>query len=40
MSTHEALSEWGTQATVDALNWTPRYDFDVLPLPEQNRPKK
>lgn len=33
MSTHEAMKEWGVQYTVDTLKWTPRYDFDILPLP-------
>lgn len=31
MSTHESMKPWGVQHTVDTLNWTPRYDFDVLP---------
>ncbi len=31
MSTHESMGPWGVQQTVDALNWKPRYDFDILP---------
>lgn len=30
MSTPESLKRWNVQHTVDALNWTPRYDFNDL----------
>lgn len=33
MSTFESLNTWGTQHTIDILGWTPRYDFNRLPLP-------
>ncbi|WP_269540088.1 NAD-dependent epimerase/dehydratase family protein [Cerasicoccus fimbriatus] len=33
MSTREAQKMWGSQHTIDRLRWTPRYDFDRLPLP-------
>lgn len=37
MSTREALETWGSQYTVERLKWTPRYDFDVLPMPDRNK---
>jgi len=36
MSTREAHEMWGTQHTIDRLGWTPRYDFDRLPMPASN----